>query len=70
MKLSIYLLGNFHLYFKQLSKNNSVTLIKIKDAPHFIALFAPDSFTSVVSKFMKGRSLKSKTLSDKNTLLK
>lgn len=57
-------------HFEQLSKNNPVTFITIKDAPHFIALFAPDSFASVVSKFMKGKSLKNKMISDKNTLLK
>lgn len=56
--------------FEQLSKNNLVTFIKVTDAPHFIALFAPDSFASVVSKFMKGQPLKNKTISDKNTLLK
>jgi len=56
--------------FEQLSKNNLVTFIKVKDAPHFIALFAPDSFSSVVSKFMKGQPIKNKTISDKNTSLK
>lgn len=56
-------------HFEKLSKNNPVTFIMVKDAPHFIALFAPDSFASVVSKFMKGQPLKNKTISDKNTLL-
>jgi len=57
-------------HFEKLSKNNQVTFISIKDAPHFIALFAPDSFASEVSKFMKGQPIKSKTITDKDTLLK
>lgn len=28
-------------HFKQLQKNNPVTFVKVQDAPHFIALFAP-----------------------------
>lgn len=56
--------------FKELSKNNKVSFVSVKDAPHFIALFAPDSFASVVLEFMKGQPLKNKTIRDESTLLR
>ncbi len=58
-------------HVEALSKNNApVTYIQVKDAPHFIALFAPEGFASVVSKFIKGRKLNDKVVLDENTLLK
>ena len=57
-------------HFNKLPKDNPLNLIKIKDAPHFIALFAPESFSSLASKFVNGESIKSTVISDKDTLLK
>ncbi|NER13514.1 alpha/beta fold hydrolase [Leptobacterium flavescens] len=58
-------------HFEELTKNNNaITYIRIQDAPHFIALFAPDSFASIASKFIKGKKLENKVVRDSNTLLK
>jgi len=57
-------------HFKKLSKNNQVTFISIKDAPHFIALFAPTAFTSVVTGFIDGQTLAKTIIIDNDTLLK
>jgi pimeloyl-ACP methyl ester carboxylesterase len=57
-------------HIEKLPKENIVRLIKVKDAPHFIALFAPKSFTRITSKFMRGKRIKNQTVRDANTLLK
>ncbi|GAA5028645.1 hypothetical protein GCM10011506_14240 [Marivirga lumbricoides] len=57
-------------HFEKLPKNNRVTLVKVKDAPHFIALFAPDSFESAVSKFARGEQMENIMITDDNTSLK
>ena len=41
-----------------LSKDNPVDLVKVKDAPHFVALFAPDAFKVSVTTFLQGNPLK------------
>ncbi len=56
-------------HIKKLPKENIVRLIKVKDAPHFIALFAPKSFARITSKFMRGKRIKNQTVRDANTLL-
>jgi pimeloyl-ACP methyl ester carboxylesterase len=40
-----------------LSQDNSVNLVKIKNAPHFIAFFAPDAFQDAVAAFLQGNPL-------------
>ena len=41
-----------------LSKDNPIDLVKVKDAPHFVALFAPDAFKVSVTAFVEGNPLK------------
>ncbi|WP_272149865.1 alpha/beta fold hydrolase [Tenacibaculum aiptasiae] len=57
-------------HYKKMAKNNDIKFIGVKDAPHFIALFAPTAFTSTVISFMNGQKLTNKTIIDKNTLIK
>lgn len=56
-------------HYEKLPKDNSITFVKVKDAPHFIALFAPNSFASVASKFIKGQKIENQEIIDKDVLL-
>jgi pimeloyl-ACP methyl ester carboxylesterase len=57
-------------HYEKLPKENSITFLKIKDAPHFIALFAPNSFKSLASKFINGEKIENNLINDKDTSLK
>ncbi|UII29125.1 alpha/beta hydrolase [Fulvivirga maritima] len=57
-------------HYKKLPKENAVTFLKIKDAPHFIALFAPDSFKALAFKFINGEKIENDLINDKDTELK
>ncbi|AXT18619.1 alpha/beta fold hydrolase [Flavobacteriaceae bacterium AU392] len=58
-------------HFKKLSENSKeIVFMSVEDAPHFIALFASDSFFSIASKFINGEKLTNKLIVDKNTALK
>jgi len=54
---------------EQLAKNNPVTLVKVEDAPHFIALFAPNVFKTSVTQFLQNDNLVNK-MEDSNVALK
>jgi pimeloyl-ACP methyl ester carboxylesterase len=56
-------------HYKKLPKENSLNFSKIKDAPHFIALFAPNSFKTLASKFINGEKIENDLINDKDTEL-
>jgi len=56
-------------HVEQLAKNNPVTLVKVEDAPHFIALFAPNVFKTSVTQFLQNDNLVNK-MEDSNVALK
>ena len=55
-------------HVKVLSKSGSVSLVEVIDAPHFIALNAPECFVNLASQIVKSGSVATQTCSDKNAL--
>jgi len=52
-------------HYKRLAQNsNSISFIRVKNAPHFIALFAPSAFEKVVSRFMNNKTIENQTITD------
>ncbi|WP_375587324.1 alpha/beta fold hydrolase [Flagellimonas aurea] len=52
-------------HYKRLAQNSrSISFITVKNAPHFIALFAPSAFEKVVSRFMNNKAIGNQTISD------
>lgn len=56
-------------HVEKLRKKGNVTYVKVKDAPHFISLFAPNAFSKEVTKFMRGKK-QGKLVIDHKSLLK
>ncbi len=57
-------------HIEKLSNVGKVILISVKDAPHFIALFAQNSFAKIASKFVEGKLIKDTLVSDESVVLK
>lgn len=57
-------------HFKKLSKLGNVTFVSVEDAPHFIALFAPNSFAKIANEFIKRQPITQTVIKDKLTTLK
>jgi Predicted hydrolases or acyltransferases (alpha/beta hydrolase superfamily) len=55
-------------HVEKLSTTNKINFVEVQDAPHFIALFAPDAFAEAVNLFINGEPLP-KRLHDKNVSL-
>lgn len=57
-------------HYNKLPTKNSVIFSKIKDAPHFIALFAPHSFSELAFKFINGEEIGNDLIVDEDTELR
>jgi len=57
-------------HYKALSKKSEhVQWVPVKNAPHFIALFAPKSFVAAATAFIQGEPVENKPIYDKEVLL-
>ena len=50
-------------------KNASVSFVQVQNAPHFIALFAPQVFDEVVSEFIKEGAIENQTVTEQSLML-
>ncbi|RXG15956.1 alpha/beta hydrolase family protein [Leeuwenhoekiella aestuarii] len=50
-------------------KNPSVSFVRVQNAPHFIALFAPHVFDKVVTEFVNKGAIKNQTVTEQSLLI-
>lgn len=56
-------------HVQSLSKTSDIELVKIKEAPHFVALFAQECFVELTQQFVLGQQIKAKHCVDKSARL-
>ncbi|WP_282079249.1 alpha/beta fold hydrolase [Aquimarina algiphila] len=57
-------------HVKKLSKVGEVILVSVTDAPHFVALFAQNSFAKIAAEFIEGKSITQTIVNDEYVALK
>ncbi len=56
-------------HIEKLSDKGSIEFVTVRNAPHFIALFAPDAFKEAVIGFLEGKSIAGNEVEDNNVAL-